>query len=284
MRVFVAVDMEGATGVAHRDHVVPGGRDYERARKWLTGDVRAAVEGAVAAGADEVWVSDGHGDMRNLIVDDLPEAARVVIGPAQSRNRPLVQMTGIDDGDFAACLFVGFHSRAGTPGGLLSHTWVGALVHEIRLQGAPAGESLLDAAIAGHYGTPVVLVTGGDDVCREVRADLGDDVETVAVKRVLGTSACASLTPARAQREIREAAERAVRAREGRRPWTTTPPVVMEVEFHRREMREKALRANVGEATGERCVRYEAGDVPTAAKHVWRGLEAALLEDSSWLA
>jgi len=222
--------------------------------------------------------------MRNLIVDDLPEAARVVIGPAQSRNRPLVQMTGIDDGDFAACLFVGFHSRAGTPGGLLSHTWVGALVHEIRLQGAPAGESLLDAAIAGHYGTPVVLVTGGDDVCREVRADLGDDVETVAVKRVLGTSACASLTPARAQREIREAAERAVRAREGRRPWTTTPPVVMEVEFHRREMREKALRANVGEATGERCVRYEAGDVPTAAKHVWRGLEAALLEDSSWLA
>ena len=284
MRVFVAVDMEGATGVAHRDHVVPGGRDYERARKWLTGDVRAAVEGAVAAGADEVWVSDGHGDMRNLIVDELPEAARVVIGPAQSKNRPLVQMTGIDDGDFAACLFVGFHSRAGTPGGLLSHTWVGALVHEIRLQGRPAGESLLDAAIAGHYGTPVVLVTGGDDVCREVEADLGADLETVAVKRVLGTSACASLTPARAQREIREAAERAVAARAKRAPWTTTPPVVMEVEFHRREMREKALRANVGEASGERGVRYEAPDVPTAAKHVWRGLEAALLEDSSWLA
>lgn len=284
MRVFVAVDMEGATGVAHRDHVVPGGRDYERARTWLTGDVSAAVEGAVAAGADEVWVSDGHGDMRNLLVDELPEEARVVIGPAQSRNRPLVQMTGIDDGDFDAALLVGFHSRAGTPGGLLSHTWVGALVHEIRLQGFPAGESLLDAAIAGHYGTPVVLVTGGDDVCREVHADLGDDLETVAVKRVLGPSACASLTPKRAQALIREAAERAVRARAGRRPWTTTPPVVMEVEFHRREMREKALRANVGSAEGERAVRYEADDVPTAAKHVWRGLEAALLEDGSWLA
>lgn len=284
MRVFVAVDMEGATGVAHRDHVVPGGRDYERARKWLTGDVRAAVEGAVAAGAEEVWVSDGHGDMRNLIVDELPDEARVVIGPAQSKNRPLVQMTGIEDGDFAACLLVGFHTRAGTPGGLLSHTWVGALVHEIRLQGRPAGESLLDAAIAGHYGTPVVLVTGGDDVCSEVRADLGDDLETVAVKRVLGPSACASLTPARAQREIREAAERAVAARDERSPWTTTAPVVMDVEFHRREMREKALRANVGEAVGERAVRYEAVDVPTAAMRVWRGLEAALLEDSSWLA
>ena len=73
-------------------------------------------------------------------------------------------------------------------------------------------------------------------------------------------------------------------ARASRRPWTTTPPVVLEVEFHRREMREKALRANVGDATGERAVCYEADDVPTAAKQVWRGLEAALLEDSSWLA
>ena len=168
-------------------------------------------------------------------------------------------MTGIDDGDFAACLFVGFHTRAGTPGGLLCHTWVGALVHEIRLQGQPAGETLLDAAIAGHYGTPVVLVTGGDDVCREARADLGDDLETVAVKRVLGTSACASLTPAaRAARDPRgRRARRGARARSAA-PWTTTPPVVMEVEFHRREMREKALRANVGESSGERAVRYEA--------------------------
>jgi len=283
MRVFVAVDMEGATGVAHRDHVTPEGRDYGRARKWLTGDVNAAVEGAVAAGADEVWVSDGHGDMRNLLVEDLHEAARVVVGPAQSENRPLVQMAGIEQGGFDACLLVGFHSRAGTPGGLLCHTWVGALVHEIRLQGRVAGETLLDAAIAGHYGTPVVLVTGGDDVCREARADLGDDLVTVAVKQVLGPSACASLTPARAQREIREAAERAVRARSTREPWTTTPPVTIEVAFHRREMAKRALHAAVGEASGERAVRYVADDVPTAARRVWRGLEAALREDSKWL-
>src|SRR5262249_31429290 len=61
MKVFIAVDMEGATGVAHREHLLPGGNDYERARKWLTGDVNAAVEGAVAAGATDVYVNDGHG-------------------------------------------------------------------------------------------------------------------------------------------------------------------------------------------------------------------------------
>jgi D-amino peptidase len=282
MKVFISVDMEGATGVAHREHLLPGGNDYERARKWLTGDVNAAVEGSIAAGATEVFVNDGHGNMRNLIVDDLHEAARVVVGPAQARNKPLVQVTGIEEGGFEAALFVGFHSRAGTPGGLLSHTWVGMLVHEIRLQGRPAGETLLDAAIIGHYGTPLVLVTGADDVCREARADV-PGVETVEVKRALGPSACASLTPKRAQCEIRAAAERAVRGRAGRKPLLTTPPVTMEVDFHRREMALRALDTGLGAPVGDRCVRYVGPDVPSVSKDLWRGLEEALREDGSFL-
>ena len=282
-KVFIAVDMEGATGVAHREHLLPGGNDYEKARRWLTSDVNAAVEGAVAAGATEVFVNDGHGNMRNLLIDDLHEAARLVMGPAQARNKPLVQVTGIEAGDFAAAMFVGFHSRAGTPNGLLSHTWVGMLVHEIRLQGQVAGESLLDAAIVGHYGTPVVLVTGADDVCREAKADLGDDLLTVEVKRVLGPSACASLTPKRSAALIREAAEKAVRNRAKRSPWTTKGPITMEVEFHRREMAIRALDTGLGALSGERCVRYTGKDVPTTSADLWRGLEEAMREDGSFL-
>ena len=283
MKVFISVDMEGATGVAHREHLLPGGNDYERARKWLTGDVNAAVEGAVAAGATEVYVNDGHGNMRNLIIDDLHEAARLVVGPAQARNKPLVQVTGIEEGGFEAAMLVGFHSRAGTPGGLLSHTWVGMLVHEIRLQGKPAGESLLDAAIMGHYGTPVVLVTGADDVCREAKADLGADLPTVEVKRALGPSACASLTPKRAQKAIRAAAEKAVKARASRKPWRADGPITMEVDFHRREMAQRALDTGLGVAVGDRCVRYVGKDAPSAARDLWRGLEEALREDGSFL-
>lgn len=285
MKIFVAVDMEGATGVAHREHLLPGGNDYERARKWLTGDVVAAIEGAVAAGATDVLVNDGHGNMRNILLDDLPEAARLIVGPAQARNKPLVQVTGIEEGGFEACLLVGFHSRAGTKGGLLSHTWVGMLVHEIRLQGKPAGESLLDAAIVGHYGVPVVLVTGADDVVREAKADLGSDLVAVEVKRALGPSACASLTPKAAQKKIRGAAERAVRERAKRKPWTTKGPVRMDVEFHRREMAARALDTGLGvpDPKNDRVVRYEAADVPTAAAQVWRGLEEALREDGSFL-
>jgi D-amino peptidase len=282
MKIFVSVDMEGATGVAHRDHLMPGGHDYERARRWLTSDVNAAIEGATAAGATEVWVNDGHGTMRNLLVEELHEAARVIVGPAQAQNKPLVQVTGIEDGQFEAALFVGYHARAGTPGGLLAHTWVGALVHEIRLGGRPAGECLLNAAIVGHHGCPVVLVTGADDACREARSDLGEDLLTVEVKRALGPSACASLVPRRTQGLIREAAQQAVRDRASRRP-TLVTPAVLEVDFHRREMADRAAEAGACERLGPRTLRYEGADVPAAASRVWRGLEQALREDASFL-
>jgi D-amino peptidase len=283
MRVFIAVDMEGATGIAHREQLMPGGQDYERARRLLTGDVRAAVEGAVDAGADEVWVCDGHGVMRNLLVDELPEVTRVVIGPAQTRQKPLVQVQGIEQGEFAAAMFIGFHSRAGTPGGLLSHTWVGMLVHEIRLDGRVAGETLLDAALCGHYGVPVVLVSGADDVCREAREDLGEAVTCVEVKRALGPSACASLTPARAQKLIREAAAQAIMGCERCRPIRAGSPCTLEVDFHRREMAERALETGVGERLGDRTVRYRAADMPQAVAQLWRGFEEALREDGSFL-
>ena len=283
MKIFIAVDMEGATGVAHREHLMPGGNDYERARKWLTSDVNAAVQGAVDAGATEVFVNDGHGNMRNILLDDLHDAARLVVGPAQSKNKPLVQVTGIEEGGFEAAMFVGFHSRAGTNSGLLCHTWVGMLVHEIRLQGKPAGEALLDAAIVGHYGTPVVMVTGADDAVREAKADLGDDLITVEVKKALGPSACATLTPKRTFQMIRESAKLAVEQRARRKPWTTTSPVTLDIDFHRREMAERALEVGHGERIGERTVRYVANDVPTATTWLWRGLEEGIREDGAFL-
>ena len=95
MRVFVSADMEGATGVCHRDHLVAGGQDYGQARKWLTGDVNAAVEGALAAGATEVVVADGHATMRNILLDELHEAGRLVAyarlhPPGQKYHEPAI--------------------------------------------------------------------------------------------------------------------------------------------------------------------------------------------------
>ncbi len=283
MRVFVAADMEGVTGVAVPGHLGAGGHDYERARVWFTDDVNAAVEGAVAAGAEEVWVNDGHATMTNLLVDRLHEAARLVVGPARAVNKPLIQVTGIEHERFDACVMIGFHARAGTPGGLLAHTWVGRLVHEIRLNGRPAGEVLLNAAIVGHFGVPVVLVSGADDLGREVRADLGADLTFVEVKKTLGPSCVATLVPKRAQAMIRAATERAVRDRAKRAPTVVPPPVRIEVDFHHRDMASRAAEAGDAERDGDRRLVFVENDVPAAVRALWRCFETALREDAAFL-
>ena len=51
MKVFISADMEGISGVTHAEHVRRDGKEHERARRLMTGEVNAAVEGAFEAGA-----------------------------------------------------------------------------------------------------------------------------------------------------------------------------------------------------------------------------------------
>lgn len=280
MRVFISADMEGATGVCHRDHLLAGGQDYERARHWLTSDVNAAVTGALSGGAREVVVADGHATMRNILLDELHPKAQLLCGPANVRNRPLAQLGALEPGRFDRAMLVGYHARAGTPGGLLAHTWVGALIHEIRLDGTPAGEARLNAALLGEFGIPVVAATGADDFVREVKADLGDDLPTAAVKRTLGPSAVVSLSLAEAAWHIQDAAERGMRA--AREPYRAASPVRMEIEFHRREMCEQAAETG-GERSGERTLVFEAASMSAAVERVWRAMTNALRTENPML-
>jgi len=280
MRVFISADMEGITGVCHRDHLLAGGQDYERARRWMTSDVNAAVQGAVDGGATEVIVADGHATMRNVLLDELHENAQLLCGPAHTRNRQLVQLAGLAPERFDCAMLVGYHTRAGTPGGLLAHTWVGMAVHEIRLQGKPAGEALLNAAILGHYGVAIVFATGADDFEREVKADLGEDLEVAIVKRTLGPSGVISLSLPAAAARIRTGAARAMKSR--RTPLTTPVPVELELDFHRREMRDQGAEL-AGEKRGERTLRFEGESMVEAVEQLWLALSHALREESAFL-
>ncbi len=280
MRVYISADMEGATGVCHRDHLMAGGQDYEAARRWLTGDINAAVEGALAAGATDIVVADGHATMRNVLLDQLHEAARLLQGPAQPSNREFGQLAALEHDRFDAAFLIGHHTRAGTEGGLLAHTWVGSLVREIRLQGEPASESRLNAAIWGHFGIPVALATGADDYCREVRDELGADLTVVAVKQALGTSAVITLTPPRAQALIREAAAASLRSL--RAPLDVGTPVRVEIDFWRDDMRARAATLG-GEPIGRTTLTFEGDDLPAVFRSVWAALAQALRDDPSFL-
>ena len=205
MKVFIVVDMEGATGVVHREQLMPGGDGYSAGRKLLTQDVNAVIEGVLEAAPDSTFVvGDGHGIMRNVILEDLHEAAELVIGPAQPENKPLVQCEGVDE-TFDLAVMVGFHSKAGT-GGLLAHTFVGSTICSLTMNGREVGEAEADAAILGSFGVPVGLVIGNSDLEDEIR-EWNNDCGFVSTKRTLGPTAAVCKPPTKTRSEISAAAK-----------------------------------------------------------------------------
>jgi D-amino peptidase len=280
MKIFVSVDMEGATGIVHREQLVPGGEDYERARKLLMGDVNAAIEGAVAGGATELLVNDAHGTMRNLLIEDLHEAAELISGPWT--NKPLCQSEGIDE-SYGLGFFVGYHSRSNTAGGLLSHTWVGKVIHGILINGAVSGETAINAGVLGAHGVGVGLVTGGDDLVTEA-AEIVPGALAVSVKTPLGLTGARCRPPARTTRDIREAAREAVtRAKrdgdEAFPPVVYPEPVDFRIQLHTWQMTERAAKWEKVERTDEREVRVLEDSFVEAAKRAWQTIEFLLAEE-----
>lgn len=288
MKLFIVVDMEGATGIVNRDQLVPDGKTYAAGCKLLTADVNAAIEGALQAmpsgGDHDIVVGDGHAIMRNVILEDLHPAARLVMGGAA--NKPLCQCEGIDD-TFDAAMFVGFHSRAGTPNGLLAHTFVGRVIHNFYVNGVVMGEAGVDARIVGHFGAPLLMVTGAHELGLEVVDTVGPHVRFVETKQSLGPTGAICLPPSRTKEAIRSAAAEAVGAflgAPGKFPVTRVDgPVTLSVETHHRDMTEYACVVAGIERTGERTFATTAADMPTAFRTIWKALEYTMREYPDWL-
>jgi D-amino peptidase len=205
MKILIAADMEGISGVVHWDHVDPAHKEYDRFRKLMTADVNAAARGAFDAGATEVVVADGHASGRNILVEELDARARLNSGSPS----PLGMVQGAGSG-IDATMFVGYHARVGSHNAILDHTWSGTLVQGVWLNGRAVGEIGLNAAVCGHFGAPVIMIACDQTACAEA-VDLLGEVETAIVKRASGRMAAECLPPAVAQQRIEDAAREAVR-------------------------------------------------------------------------
>ncbi len=168
MKVFISADIEGVTGVVHDDQTGGSSGDYMRARKWMTGDVNAAIEGALKLGATEIYVKDAHANGRNILLEDLRKEAHLIAGWDVMMN--MVQ--GIDE-TFHALILIGYHSMAGTENGILAHTLSGC-VKRLSINDQPVGEPEVSALIAGHYGVPVVFISGDETVVKELTGFIGE--------------------------------------------------------------------------------------------------------------
>jgi D-amino peptidase len=265
MRIYLSVDMEGITGVAAAKHVQPGEKDYDRFRRLMTQDANAAIEGALSAGATEVVVSDGHGPMTNVVIEDLHPAARLMSGS----NKLLGQMEGVDGG-FDAVFLVGYHQREGGGDGILNHTFIGRIVQEIRINGEPTDEAFVNAGLAGAFGVPVALVTGDSAVCAEAERRL-PGVVTAPVKEAFDRYVGLSLGVERARALIRERAADAVRAvQAGRvRPQRPPSPVTFEVDFKRTAPAHMATLFPGVERRGPRTIAVTDADYVRSFKLMW---------------
>ncbi len=277
MKVLISADMEGVCGVTSWTQVTPpeyGGEatstvEYERARARLTREVNAAVEGALAAGAKEVIVNEAHNGMRNLVPEELHPSVRFITGS----DKELGMVQGVQEPGVAAVFYVGYHAKAGTPAAPLAHTWTG-YVNDVRFAGRSTGEFGINAAIAGHFGAPVTLVTGDDKAVRQVRELLGEQVVGVVVKEGYTTFSAIHLHPQRAQELIREGAERAVQGVAKAKPFALPRECRIEIEFDHQARADQCLYLPGVERAGERTVAYKAEN-PLAFNRLFRAVMRA---------
>jgi D-amino peptidase len=256
MHVLISADMEGATGVTWPEDVQPGSARWEYFRHLLTADVNAAVAGFFSAGATEVTVNEAHASMRNLVLGELDERAAALVG----RNKPFGMMQGIDAGADAVA-FVGYHAGAGRPG-VLAHTYLGTTIVSVRINGRPASEGAMNAALAAEFGVPVVLVTGDDATCADAR-DWAPGAELVPVKYCVDRYSARCLPPARTAALIRDAAARGLARRS--RPDPPSGPFTYEVEFDATNPVTAVTGIPGVEQAGERSVAFT---LPTMAQAV----------------
>ncbi|HVS46916.1 MAG TPA: M55 family metallopeptidase [Verrucomicrobiae bacterium] len=266
MKLYISCDMEGTAGVCSWAQCDPSNQDeYPVYRRYMTREVRAAIDGARQAGAAEILINDSHWDMRNLLWDELPDDVRVVSGS----RKPLSMAQGLGAG-FAGAFFTGYHGGAGMAGSTLSHTYTAEVLFGVRINGVQCSEATLNAALAGTYGIPLLLITGDRTIVQEVTTMM-PWVTGVVVKESIGYYAADSMAPSAAAAAIREGAREAFARAAQAKPFVFAPPIEMELTFTRAECADVVELMPDFERIDARTVRFAAADYQT----VFRAFVAA---------
>src|SRR5262245_22837027 len=230
MRVLIMTDMEGVSGIVVWEQVNGGAPQYEEGRKLYTEEINAAVRGAKAAGASEIVVVDcpgagGGWTFNSLVPELLDPDCDWVAHHSWSRYTELLEQ-GCD-----AVLLVGMHARAGTPDGVLCHTISTTTWRNLYFNDDLVGETGINAALCGHYGCPVVLISGDESTCREGCELLGENLEAVPVKKGLSRYSARNIPPVKARQMIEEGAKRALKNPGRIKPYIPARPTTITIEL-----------------------------------------------------
>lgn len=240
LKVHISVDMEGVGGVVTGEQLGPTGFEYGRFREFMTREALAAVDAARAAGATEIVVADSHGNGQNLLIEQFPPDVRVI----RSWPRRLGMVAGIGD-EVDAAIFIGYHAGTNNPTGVRAHTFSSANLTRVALNGTNVTEGSWNAAIAGHFDVPVVMMSGDDAAIDEVRKAVGN-IEAAETKRSLGFHS-------------------ALTRRGEFKPLKVQTPVVVDVSFKNYMPAEVLAYLPLFERTDSHSIRFRAKDMVEAS-------------------
>jgi D-amino peptidase len=255
LKIYISSDMEGVVGAVTGEQLSPGGFEYEKFREFMTAEVNAAIDAARAAGATEFLISDSHGNGQNLLIERLPDDVMII----RSWPRELSMMAGIDE-TFDGVIFLGYHASTGNTRGVRAHTNSSASITGLRLNGVEMTEGSINAAIAGHFGVPVIMVSGDDVAVAENQVLIGD-IEGAVVKWAKGFHSAQTLTPEAGYEEIRTRTMSAINRIEDFTPYVLETPIELELSLKNyRPIELLAYLPNV-EKLNSHTIRYIGEDI-----------------------
>jgi len=223
LKVLILTDMEGVDGIFNEElECVPDKSPrWEQSRKLLTGEINAAVEGLLEAGATDIVVWDGHWSGENLSTLDIHPKVSLFTGSGKGFEM---------DRSYSAMIFIGQHARAGVDRGVLSHTESPEGVQNYWVNGKAVGEIGLEALHAGSFGVPVIMLSGDKAACDEIR-DLIPQIECAEVKTGVTRTSGFTLSHPAACALIRERARRGLERLPEFKPYSVATPVELKMEF-----------------------------------------------------
>ncbi len=264
LKVFIAVDMEGVAGVVTANQLTPKGFEYERFRHFMTAEALAAVNAVRKSGAAEIVVRDSHFEGQNLLIEEFPEDVTIV----RSSPAPLDWLQGLD-GSFDGVILIGFHASTTSLEGVRAHTISSGRFTDVKINGSSMSETTIAAAVAGHFGIPVILLSGDDAAVAEAQRVL-PGMEVAVTKWSYGFHSARTLTPAAAQKIIADKAMKAIgRLRAGDfKPYSTQKPVSVELRFKHYRPAEVLAYLPFIERPDSHSIRYLAADMLQAMKFI----------------
>jgi len=226
MKVYITFDMEGVSGIVAGmtgpNQAAPTA--YARGCRLSTDDVKAAIDGVLAVdpGA-EIWFNDAHGRSLNVYSEEFPENVMIVANSAELFDEVL----GLD-GSFDALIGIGEHGDPEMTDAVLCHVWD---VRKVEFNGVSLTEIGLDAALAGYYNVPLIMISGDEAICKYSRKTISPVLATAVVKYGIGRSSAVCVNPMKAQRLIREAVMDGLKRRQEIAPFVFRNPVTVDITY-----------------------------------------------------